>query len=155
MKNLLFLALFIFLGLVACKQDQSASIDLNMLQKNMDADQEVAKLRTLLNGQTRLLASITPAEIDDIHAKFRSCNLNSSTAPIAELETCLAGMPSATNYTESLKLERQYTEQYKVVERRFPDFAQLSSKKQAELLVHVNEAEAEKVLNDYLSKTKN
>lgn len=155
MKNLLFLLFFIFLGLVACKQDPSASIDLNTLQKNMDADQEVAKLRDLLNGETRLLASITPAEIDNIHAKFRSCNLNSSTASFSELETCLTGIPSGANYVECLKLERKYTEQYKVVERRFPDFAQLNSKKQAELLVHVNEAEAEKVLNDYLSKTKN
>ena len=155
MKNFLFLLFFIFLGLVSCKQDTSASVYLNTLQKNMDADQEVAKLRNLLNGTTRLLASITPAEMDNVHARFRSCNLNSSTSSIAELEGCAAGLPSATNYIESLKLERQYTEQYKIVEHRFPDFAQLNSKKQAELLVPVNEAEAEKVLNDYLSKTKN
>lgn len=154
MKKLL---LFFFIGILAipaCKRDQSSQIDIVSLQKNLDADQEVAKLRSLLYGHARLLASIPMEEFDAITDKLHSCGIYGDTAPIDDVERCVSGLPSAEVYMDFQKMSRQYSAQYKVVENRFPDFAQLDHKKQAELLVPVNEEEAEKVLSDYLSNRK-
>lgn len=154
MKQSLSILLIVVLAFSACKNDQSKSIDLNALQKSMDADQDVATLRALLYAQTRLLASIPPADLEKIFSKSHECGLYGSTASTVELEKCLRELPFAAAYVESQQHLKSYESQYEVVERRFPDFAQLDYKKQAELLVPVNEAEAQKVLSDYLSKSK-
>lgn len=155
MKNLIFFLSLSLLSLGACKQDQPGKIDVNALQKSIDSDQEVAKLRNLLYSHTRLLVSVPKPEFDAILAKLHSCGLYGSTASMADLETCLADLPSKDIYLESQKQFREYSEQFKIVEKRFPEFAQLDHKKQAEMLVPVNEQAAQEVLSDYLSKRKN
>lgn len=149
--------LLIFLGMLtayACKQDQASSIDVNMLQKNMDADPEVTKLRALLYQHARLLSSIPESDLDAITEKTHTCGIYGSTAPLTDLENCIAGMPSASQYMDFQRAFRQYAAQYKTVEKRFPDLTQLDNKKKAELIAPLNEEEAEKVLSDYLSTIK-
>jgi hypothetical protein len=154
MKQSLSVLLIVLITFSACQNDPSKSIDLGALQKTMDADQEVTKLRNLLYAQTRLLASIPPADLEKIFSKSNGCGLYGSTASESELERCLEGLPFAAAYIESQQHLKSYKSQYEVVERRFPDFAQLEHKKQVELLVPVNETEAQQVLSDYLSNSK-
>ena len=154
MKKLLF---FFFIGifaLPACKQDQPSAIDIDLLQRNMNADQEVSKLRTLLYDHARLLTAIPQNEFDAIMDKMHSKGIYGSTAPLTEVENCISGLPSAEAYMDFQKTYRQYSAQYEIVEKRFPEFAQLDNKKQADLLVTANEEEAQKVLSDYLSNHK-
>lgn len=151
MKKVLFLLLFAVAGFFACKQDQSKSVDLSVLQKNMDADPEVGRLRTVMHSMSRMLAAIPPAELDKIFSKTHDCGIQNASHAIKEMETCLAGLPYAENYIEYLKLEVQYKAQYEVVEKRFSEFAQLDIKKQSEILIPVDEEEAEKVLSDIKS----
>lgn len=151
MKKVLFLLLFAAAGFFACKQDQPKSVDLNALQKNMNADPEVARLRTVLNSMSRMLAAIPPAELDKLFAKKHDCGIMDDGHDMQQMQTCLTGLPYADNYIEYLKLELQYKAQYEVVEKRFADFAQLDIKKQSEILIPVNVEEAEKVLSDFKS----
>ncbi len=154
MKNLMFLFLLGLIGFSACKQEQNAPVDFNALQKSMDADPEVAKLRSLLYSYSRILASIPQPEYDAIISQLHSCGLYGSTASITDLESCLTNMASKDAYIEFQNGARAYDKQYDVVKQRFSEFSQLSHEKQAELLVKVNLQEAEKVLSDYLSNRK-
>lgn len=154
MKHSLFFLMIALFTFSACQSDQTKSVDINALQKSLDSDPEVAKLRALLDTQTRLIATISPSDLDNLFSKSHECGLNGSTASPSELEKCLGNMPSAAAYIESQEQLKAYNSQYEVVKSRFPDFALLDYKKQAELLVRVDEAAAEQVLNDFLSKTK-
>jgi hypothetical protein len=154
MKNLM---LFLFLTMVAfsaCKQDQYATVDINTLQKSMDNDPEVAKLRSLLFSHTRLLAAFPNPELKVILDQLHSCGLYSTTATLTELETCLADHPLKGDYIAFQKQYRAYDAQEKIVHARFPELAQLSYEKRAELLVSDIEPHAEEVLSDYLSNLK-
>lgn len=154
MKNLMFLFLLGLIGFSSCKQEQTASIDFTALQKSMDADPEVAKLRSLLYSYSRILASIPDPEYDAIISQLHSCGLYGSTASINDLENCLTNTTSKDAYIEFQKGSRAYDKQYDVVKQRFSEFSQLSYEKQAEVLVKVNQQEADKVLSDYLSNRK-
>ena len=120
----------------------------------MNADQEVAKLRSLLYSHTRFLAAIPPVELDAIYARLHSCGLSGSTTSAVELETCLTDIPSKEKYIEFQKGYVTYDKQLEIVKQRFPEYSQLDPEKQAELLVLVNQQEAEKVLSEYLSNRK-
>lgn len=150
----MFLLLLGMIGFSACKQEQNSPVDFTALQKSMDADPEVAKLRSLLYSYSRILASIPQPEYDAIISRLHSCGLYGSTASIADLENCLTNTVSKDAYVEFQKGSREYDKQYEVVKKRFSEFSQLSYEKQAEVLVKVNQQEADKVLSDYLSNRK-
>lgn len=154
MKYTLTVLMLALLTFSSCQYDKGKTVDLDILQKSLNADPEVSQLRNLLYSYSGMLASITVEQLDAIHTKLHACNLYGSTASASELESCLQGMSSAKTYIEVQKQIKLYEQQYKVVEARFPEFAQLNKSRQAELLVPINEAEAQKALSQYLSNQK-
>lgn len=154
MKKIFLFVFMVMLTVYACKQDQASSIDVIALQKNMDADPEVIKLRSLFYEHARLLASIPLKEFEAITERTHSCGIYGSSAPLNDVETCISGLPSASLYMDFQRMFRQYTAQYKIVEKRFPDLAQLDSKKKAQLIAPLNEQDAEKALSEFLSNNK-
>ncbi len=150
MKNLIFLLLLGMISFTACQNNSSSTVDFGTLQKSMDADADVTQLRTFLYSHARLLAAIPVDDLDEIFRQLHSCGLDAA-SNIVEMQSCLPNTPSKDGFIACQEQLQKYTEQYKVVEQRFPEFAQLDHKKQAELLVPVNQEVADEVLSDYLA----
>lgn len=150
MKNLIFLLLLGMISFTACQNDSPSTVDFSTLQKSMDADADVTQLRTLLYSHARILASIPVDELDGIFKQLHSCGLDAA-SNITDMKSCLPDTPSKDAFVTCQEQVQKYNEQYKVVELRFPEFAQLDHKKQAELLVPVDQESADEVLSDYLA----
>lgn len=152
MKKLMFLLFAAFLAFNACKQESDAGIDLKVLEQSMNADPEVAKMRTLFFSHTRLLAAIP--DLKSVNDQLHSCGLYGSTASSEELDRCLSEHPLKEQYMEFQAESLAYDNQMKVVKQRFPEFERLSPEQRAQLILVDLDKHAEEVLSDYLSKSK-
>ena len=153
MKNLLFFSmLFSGILLFSCKQNSSATLSTEQMQKQLDASPNVAKYREAFQAHTVALMSFTPAELQTIHTQMRECGLFPSGASQSDLEKCLAGIPKSAQYVEADKFMKECDELEKKLALEFPEIWQLDAAKRAQLLLPFSEQQAEEMLSN---QTKN
>lgn len=152
MKKLLCLLLLMAAMISSCQKDSPAVVDTEALQKKLDADPDMAKAREILHQHGRALASIPRGGLDAVFEKIHSCGFYGATAPMPELEKCLAGYPNGDTYVKCEKLIREYKEKIQAVEQKFPEFAQLEPRQKGHMIVRVNETHAKEMISDYLER---
>ena len=151
MKQLLTVLLFFSLAFPACQKDKQSPTDLTSLQKKLDSDTEVEKARILFHEHTRILASFSREELASLFSKINSCGYYPATAPMQELEKCLAGYPNGEKYITCEKFLREYRNALQTVEHIYPELAQMETRQKMAMLFRPNEKNANELLSDYLN----
>jgi len=154
MKHLLTVLLFFSLAFPACQKDKQSPTDLTSLQKKLDSDTEVEKVRILFHEHTRILASFSREELASLFSHINACGYYPATAPMQELEKCLAGYPNGEKYITCEKFLREYRNALQIVEHSYPELAQMETRQKMAMLFRPSEKNANELLSDYLN-TKN
>lgn len=154
MKKILLFLLLVVVALSSCKKDLPNDIDISFLQKRLDSDPEVIKMRNAFHSHSRVIASYTPEEFRAMQSKVLSCGFYAGDAPMTELEKCLEEVPRGDEFVQGEKSLREYNALKKSVEQRYPELLQIDRNVKLSILVPFNQGEAMKILSDYQSRKK-
>ncbi len=154
-KTFFILSVVLTVSLFAsCKQESVKSVDLADLQKSLNASSNVSKFRNAFSEHLLKLSALSPEELDVIHQKMMGCGLIPGKANIQELENCISALPVKDKFIEAEIALQESNKLEKMVENEFPELMQLDASKRAQLLITVNDHQAEEALNNQLIKSK-
>lgn len=139
MKNIGLLAFSMLLSVFAVyscsKEKQLSAAEYEALQKRIDADEDVAMARNYFFAHSRIVASFSTQEFDALMTKVKSCGYSAFTAPLTDLNNCLADTPGGERFVEGMKMIRSYENMVKSIKQKYPEFARLKTEDRTTLLI--------------------